>query len=122
MSDLRRLCMGSDDGDDVETYAGMDLIGFHKSIGGNDDRPYLLWRDGQRGIAKAFVAPRLHLHDHQEVFVLLLGDEVKVAMSTMPVAKEYLEALTLQVAGSQFFASTSQLIVRSHTLSYSFVR
>ena len=37
MSDLRRLCMGSDDGDDVEAYAGMDLIGFHKSIGGNDD-------------------------------------------------------------------------------------
>ena len=114
--------MGSDDGDDVETYAGMDLIGFHKSIGGNDDRPYLLWRDGQRGIAKAFVAPRFHLHNHQEVFVLLLCDEVKVAMSTMPVAKEYLEALTLQVAGSQFFAPTSQLIVRSHTVSYSFVR
>lgn len=104
----------SHDGDDVEPYVGMYLVGFHKSVGGNGNGFDFLWCNGHVGIHEAFVASRFHLHDDQQVFFLFESHDVQVAMAVLPVAKENLAAFPLKVLGGQLFAPVPQIVVCSH--------
>lgn len=90
------------DGNDVETGVGIDVVLENIGIGGIDKTRLLLPRNSKIGLAIVVVLPRLHLHNDQ--LLAIFCNDINLLVVITPITFEDLVAFPFQVLGRKLFA------------------
>lgn len=108
------------DGNDVETGVGIDVVLENIGIGGIDKTRLLLPRNSKIGLAIVVVLPRLHLHNDQ--LLAIFCDDINLLVPVTPIPFEDLVTLLHQELSSKFLALFAKFIMFCHNRFPIFVR